>query len=90
MSDFVKLDDLETSLAEVSSTDPAPGPNPAEWGEKTDYQYEEVGDRNWDGNARVYEWDGDEGDIGPEYPELEVVLFGEPDQRNPEGLNLEG
>jgi len=30
----------------------------------------------WDGNARVYYWDGETGDIGPEFPELEDELFG--------------
>ena len=37
--------------------------------------------RDWDGNARIYEWDGEEGDIGPEFPELEVELFGPPTER---------
>lgn len=47
------------------------------------YDYEDfvVRDGEYDGNARVYHWDGDEGDIGPEFPELELEIFGPPDQR---------
>lgn len=57
----------------------------AEWQAhpETRYNYEEYGirDGEYDGNARVYHWDGEEGDIGPEFPELEVEIFGPPDQR---------
>lgn len=47
------------------------------------YNYEEFGvhDGEYDGNARVYHWNGEEGDIGPEFPELELEIFGPPDQR---------
>lgn len=49
------------------------------------YNYDEFAARggldDFDGNARVYHWDGEEGDVGPEFPELEVELFGPPDQR---------
>jgi ATP-dependent RNA helicase DDX3X len=37
--------------------------------------------RDWDGNARIYEWDGEHGDVGPEFPELEIELFGPPEDR---------
>lgn len=70
----------ESQLKPTGATEP--------WVEKTAYDYQEVGDRNWDGNARVYEWDGEEGDIGPEHPELENILFGRPDERNPQGINF--
>lgn len=30
----------------------------------------------WESNAAVYEWDGEHGEIGPEFPELEKDLFG--------------
>src|SRR5690348_6780940 len=39
------------------------------------------GEREWAGNARVYEWDGEDGEIGPEFPDLELELFGEPSRR---------
>lgn len=49
------------------------------------YNYDEFAERgglgDFDGNARVYHWDGEEGDVGPEFPELELELFGPPDQR---------
>lgn len=32
-------------------------------------------------NAAVYEWDGEEGDVGPEFPALELQLFGTPESR---------
>lgn len=50
------------------------------------YNYDEFASRggaeDFEGNARVYHWDGEEGDVGPEFPELELELFGPPDQRN--------
>lgn len=51
--------------------------------EKTKYDYEELiaGQGEYEGNARVYAWDGEEGDLGPEYPELELEIFGPPDER---------
>lgn len=54
--------------------------------EKTTYNYEEYDTRDgeYDGNARVYHWDGEEGDIGPEFPELEIEIFGPPEQRGQE------
>lgn len=49
------------------------------------YNYDEFSARgdlgDFDSNARVYHWDGEEGDVGPEFPELEHELFGPPDQR---------
>jgi ATP-dependent RNA helicase DDX3X len=46
--------------------------------EAYDYSKYEIRDdaRDWAGNARIYDWDGDHGDVGPEYPELEEELFG--------------
>lgn len=50
------------------------------------YNYDEFASRggleDFEGNARVYYWDGEEGDVGPEFPELELELFGPPDQRH--------
>jgi ATP-dependent RNA helicase DDX3X len=71
-----------------TETKPAPPPLPfehrdapiAEWEKTTAYDYEALASReneDWDGNAQVYQWDGDEGDVGPEHPELEKILFGE-------------
>lgn len=60
------------------------GANP-EWAAKdrTAYDYESLAARSgeYDGNASVYHWDGEEGDIGPEFPELENELFGPPEKR---------
>lgn len=101
MSGWDNYNEVKASLPEDGSADPAPTTNeapddappkrtqPAEpWVETTAYEYEERGERHWDGSARVYEWDGDEGDIGPEHPELENMLFGLPEERNPVGINF--
>ncbi len=64
---------------------------PGHWGEATPYDYEGLNSRDnttWDGNARVYEWDGEMGDVGPEYPELEIVLFGQPGEREHHGIDF--
>ncbi|KAI0203302.1 P-loop containing nucleoside triphosphate hydrolase protein [Astrocystis sublimbata] len=59
------------------------------WGEKTEFKYDENDENvSWEGNVRVYEWDGDIGDLGPQHPELEVQLFGDPDTRDPQGIDF--
>lgn len=59
------------------------------WAPKTNFNYEATGDGvNWEHNARVYEWDGDQGEIGPEYPQLEALLFGDPADRGSQGINF--
>lgn len=60
------------------------------WVEATPYQYDEFANQNteWDGQARIYEWDGEEGDIGPEFPELEVQLFGPVEERGRRGIDF--
>lgn len=40
------------------------------------------GVQTWDGNAPVYEWNDDFGDIGPKFPQVELDLFGDPATRN--------
>ncbi|KAI1351287.1 P-loop containing nucleoside triphosphate hydrolase protein [Xylaria sp. FL0043] len=66
-----------------------PGAPKEDWGEKTQNNYNEDNENiSWEGNVRVYEWDGDEGDIGPEHPELESVLFGDPQTRDPQGIDF--
>ena len=34
----------------------------------------------WASNAKKYEWSDEFGDVGPRVPELERILFGDPDQ----------
>lgn len=38
--------------------------------------------QNWEGNARIYQWDEEFGDVGPKLPELELELFGDPAHRH--------
>ncbi|KAK8070971.1 DEAD/DEAH box helicase [Apiospora hydei] len=56
-----------------------------EWEKPTQYNYSDDNTGEWDGNAPVYLFDGDEGDVGPEYPELEVAIFGKPEDRSKPG-----
>lgn len=58
------------------------------WGEKTANNYGEDQDHTWEGNVRVYEYDGEEGDLGPEHPDLEAQLFGDPRTRDPQGIEF--
>ncbi|KND87367.1 ATP-dependent RNA helicase ded1 [Tolypocladium ophioglossoides CBS 100239] len=40
------------------------------------------GVQTWDGNAPIYEWNDDFGDIGPKFPQVEMDLFGDPATRS--------
>jgi ATP-dependent RNA helicase DDX3X len=42
----------------------------------------------WDAAATRYEWDGEEGDIGPEFPELELQIFGSAENRIGHGIDF--
>lgn len=75
----------ETTATESEGDDIATkGANP-EWTGHGQSRYDYGGyvdlDGEYDSNARVYHWDGDEGDLGPEFPELELEIFGPPQQR---------
>jgi hypothetical protein len=53
----------------------------AGWTERTAFDYEKYlrnGDQkiDWFGAAKVYEWKDEYGDVAPEVPELEKILFG--------------
>lgn len=59
------------------------------WVRPTAYDYTDSReDVPWENNARIYEWDGEEGEIGPEYPELELQLFGDPANREHHGIDF--
>ncbi|KAK3393101.1 P-loop containing nucleoside triphosphate hydrolase protein [Podospora didyma] len=58
------------------------------WVQPMPYDYSDSPGNEWDGNARVYEWDGEVGDIGPEFPDLELQLFGDPEQRQSQGIDF--
>ncbi|KAI1259857.1 P-loop containing nucleoside triphosphate hydrolase protein [Xylariaceae sp. FL1019] len=49
---------------------------------------EDRANTTWMSSGVVYEWDGEEGDLAPEQPELEVELFGAPEERDPQGINF--
>ncbi|KAG6137375.1 hypothetical protein E4U28_004593 [Claviceps purpurea] len=52
--------------------------------QKTDYTAFSVGEnpQQFDGQAKIYQWDEDFGDVGPKFPELELELFGDPQTRH--------
>lgn len=58
------------------------------WNERTNLDYDklqQIGDSNeWLGAAQVYEWKDEYGDVAPEVPELEALLYGT-EQRVTEG-----
>ncbi|KAH8907772.1 DEAD-domain-containing protein [Coniochaeta sp. PMI_546] len=86
---------MKAALTEGATTPPAepnkPKPTPEGWVEATPYKYDEYGrdaDHEWESNAKIYEWDGETGDVGPEYPELEIELFGAPETRVSHGIDF--
>lgn len=70
-----------------NAMDNAAGPvNASAWivQQATDYTSAE-GDESmptWDGNAPVYQWSDEFGDVGPKFPNLELELFGDPETRH--------
>lgn len=61
------------------------------WVKPEEYDYGEYATSGgkFDGNAAVYHWDGEEGDLGPEFPQLEAELFGPPERRElPQGIDF--
>jgi hypothetical protein len=57
----------------------------AGWVKPESYDYTSMSaiDREyqWGSAGKVYHWDGQTGDIGPEFPELELELFGPESER---------
>ncbi|KAF6838877.1 DEAD/DEAH box helicase [Colletotrichum plurivorum] len=59
-----------------------------EWTKPMSYNYDELAQQgpiqttNWEGNNAIYEWDEEYGEVGPKHPELELMLFGDPDTRH--------
>lgn len=84
--------------ADVQAAQAAEGGSAAEgtvdggWAPSQKYDYDQYADSrggDFDGNKRVYHWDGEEGDLGPEFPELEEELFGPADKRElPTGIDF--
>jgi ATP-dependent RNA helicase DDX3X len=86
-----------TANGDGDDAKPAPRPAPfvhrdtpaGQWEKTKAYDYEAFNNdgagKDWDGNAQVYYWDGNEGDIGPKSEGLEIMLFGKPEERDPGG-----
>jgi ATP-dependent RNA helicase DDX3X len=83
---------IQDALPTNGNTDVGNKPEtPAGWIKATPYDYSAYGNgggHEWESSARVYEWDGDQGDIGPEFPALEIELFGDPTKRVNEGIDF--
>lgn len=74
MDAAISVDDTSTKEHEKRVKD-------AGWIETTAFNYEDFqrtdgDDADWHGAAQVYEWSDEYGDVGPEVPELEKMLFG--------------
>lgn len=67
----------------TDSTEAIPG-----WAGSNEANLPVVLSRAWDGNAQIYEWDQDFGDVGPQVASLELELFGEPSTRERTGLDF--
>ncbi|KAL7920827.1 P-loop containing nucleoside triphosphate hydrolase protein [Trichoderma austrokoningii] len=78
---------------ENPAVDAGEQPGPAGWVEPTAFDYTAMADAetaaNWDGNARVYQWKDEYGDVGPAFEELEVELFGDPESRRDRQTGLD-
>lgn len=78
----------EASVAETGDQ-----PAPAGWVERTAFDYTAMAEAEtaatWDGNARVYQWKDEYGDVGPAFEELEVELFGDPESRRDRQTGLD-
>ena len=56
------------------------------WVQPQAYNYQPADAPTYDGNAVVYTWDGEHGEVGPEYTELEEMLFGPEEERKLTGV----
>lgn len=67
------------------------GAEPEGWVEAQPYNYDAYsrdGPGDWEGNAQVYEYNGELGEVGPEHPELELMLFGKASERGSHGIDF--
>lgn len=97
--DAFETSDLQAALSDEknndASNDSAPPvvvqqvvpPQIPGWVPAMPYDYTDA-QNEWEGDARVYEWDGEQGEIGPEHPELELQLFGDPANREHHGIDF--
>ena len=93
MGDTWNMEPVEASLDAAANNlpaanDPSAANNDAneDWVTPIPYQYNtdnngRGANTEWAGSACIYEWDGEEGDVGPEYPALEDQLFGPLEER---------
>jgi len=98
MSGWPDTSDLKAALPEEShgngtQTGKAAEEHPpamAKWVAKTENNYSEAEDHAWAADARVYKWNGEEGegDVGPIMPDLEAELFGIGSERDPRGIDF--
>ncbi|KAL1843933.1 hypothetical protein VTJ49DRAFT_6876 [Mycothermus thermophilus] len=62
------------------------------WVDPTPYNYAEFttekAGHEWDANTARYEWNDEYGDVGPEFPALELQLFGDPSTRGKKGIDF--
>ncbi|KAL2269499.1 hypothetical protein VTJ83DRAFT_1683 [Remersonia thermophila] len=63
-----------------------------QWVNPTPYNYAEFTPgktgHEWEANTARYEWNDEYGDVGPEFPALELQLFGDPSTRGKKGIDF--
>lgn len=91
----LSVGEMEAALPAASEKPVALDAEGKEWSKPETYNYEEMAQSgpiengNWEGNAAIYEWDEEYGEVGPQHPELELMLFGDPaTRRDHSGLDF--
>ncbi|KAI0835419.1 P-loop containing nucleoside triphosphate hydrolase protein [Hypoxylon sp. FL0890] len=89
MSHDFGVSDMKAALPEPAEAPKRPDKPVGVWVPPVDFDYTETDEgRVWGSNNVIYEWDGDEGDVGPENKLLEDQLFGPPDKRYGAGVDI--
>ncbi|OTA61397.1 P-loop containing nucleoside triphosphate hydrolase protein [Hypoxylon sp. EC38] len=83
------VSDMKAALPEQVAAPERPEKPIGDWGKPIAFDYTETDvDREWGSSGAVYEYQGDNGDIGPVNEELEVQLFGRPEERYGAGVDI--
>ncbi|KAI1140862.1 P-loop containing nucleoside triphosphate hydrolase protein [Hypoxylon sp. FL0543] len=83
------LPEQAATLPEQAAALKRPDKPAGDWGKPVAFDYTETDvDRQWGSNGVVYEWDGEEGEVAPENKELEIQLFGRPEERYGAGVDI--
>ena len=86
MPDPSSTDEMGNALPNEDKNESAQNGIDGNWVAPQAYDYTAMANppenQTWDGDAKVYAWDDEFGDVGPKFPELELELFGDPSSRH--------